>query len=114
MVEATAPKIELRGIRKSFQLSRGQVRPVLDDIAFSAQPGEFVAVIGPSGCGKSTMFNIMAGLETASSGEILVDGVVVTGQREHFAYMPQKDLLFPWRSILENTSLGLEYPTGSA
>ena len=108
MVEATAPKIELRGIRKSFQLGRGQVRPVLDDIAFSAQPGEFVAVIGPSGCGKSTMFNIMAGLETASSGEILVDGVIVTGQREHFAYMPQKDLLFPWRSILENTSLGLE------
>ena len=54
------------------------------------------------------MFNIMAGLETASSGVVLVDGDVVTGQHEHFAYMPQKDLLFPWRSILENTSLGLE------
>ena len=108
MVETTPPKIELRGICKSFQLGHGQVRSVLDDVAFSAQPGEFVAVIGPSGCGKSTMFNIMAGLETASSGEILVDGAVVTGQHEHFAYMPQKDLLFPWRSILENTSLGLE------
>lgn len=108
MAEETIAKIELRGIRKSFQLGRAQVRPVLDDVAFSAQPGEFVAVIGPSGCGKSTMFNIMAGLETASSGDVLVDGVVVTGRREHFAYMPQKDLLFPWRTILENTSLGLE------
>ena len=88
MVEATPPKIELRAIGKSFPLGHGQVRPVLDDIAFSAQPGEFVAVIGPSGCAKSTLFNIMAGLETASSGVVLVDGDVVTGQHEHFAYMP--------------------------
>jgi ABC-type nitrate/sulfonate/bicarbonate transport system ATPase subunit len=103
-----APKIELRGLNKSFDLGRGQRRDVVDEISFSAAPGEFVAVIGPSGCGKSTMFNIMAGLETPTRGDVLVDGAVVTGEREHFAYMPQKDLLFPWRTILENTALGLE------
>jgi ABC-type nitrate/sulfonate/bicarbonate transport system ATPase subunit len=105
---ADTPKIELRGLNKTFDLGRGATRPVVDDISFAAQPGEFVAVIGPSGCGKSTMFNIMAGLESPSSGEVCVDGEVVTGQREHFAYMPQKDLLFPWRTILQNTMLGLE------
>lgn len=67
-----------------------------------------MSIIGPSGCGKSTVFNIMAGLEPPSAGDVLVDGATVTGEREHFAYMPQKDLLFPWRSILENTALGLE------
>jgi ABC-type nitrate/sulfonate/bicarbonate transport system ATPase subunit len=102
------PKIELRNLGKTFDLAQGQTRHVVDNVSFSAQPGEFVAVIGPSGCGKSTMFNIMAGLEKPTSGDVLVGGEVVTGQSEHFAYMPQKDLLFPWRTILENTALGLE------
>lgn len=102
------PKIELRNLAKTFDLAQGQQRHVVDNVSFSAQPGEFVAVIGPSGCGKSTMFNIMAGLEKPTSGDVLVSGEIVTGQSEHFAYMPQKDLLFPWRTILENTALGLE------
>jgi ABC-type nitrate/sulfonate/bicarbonate transport system ATPase subunit len=102
------PKIELRNLAKTFNLPQGQKRHVVNDVSFSAQPGEFVAVIGPSGCGKSTMFNIMAGLETPTSGDILVDGQIATGESEHFAYMPQKDLLFPWRTILENTALGLQ------
>jgi len=106
--ESVTPKIELRHIRKSFEVGGGRTRKVVEDIAFAAQPGEFVSVIGPSGCGKSTMFNIMAGLERPSSGDVLVDGVVTTGQCDRFAYMPQKDLLFPWRSILDNTTLGLE------
>ncbi len=105
---AAAPKIEVRSIAKSFDLGRGESRHVIEDVTFSARPGEFVAIIGPSGCGKSTLFNIMAGLEGPSAGEVLIDGQTVTGQREHFAYMPQKDLLFPWRTILENTALGLE------
>lgn len=102
------PKVEVRGIGKSFQLGRRQSRQVIDNVSFSAQSGEFVSIIGPSGCGKSTLFNIMAGLEKPSTGDVLVDGVAATGEREHFAYMPQKDLLFPWRTILQNTALGLE------
>jgi ABC-type nitrate/sulfonate/bicarbonate transport system ATPase subunit len=104
---AETPKIELSGIVKSFPVDGGRL-PVIDDISFDADPGTFVSVIGPSGCGKSTLFTIMAGLEPPDSGRVLVDGEDATGACEHFAYMPQKDLLFPWRTILDNTTLGLE------
>ncbi len=107
-VMGAMPKVEVRHIGKSFDTGAGVLREVVEDVAFSAQPGEFVSVIGPSGCGKSTMFNIMAGLEKPSAGQVLVDGADVTGRCEKFAYMPQKDLLFAWRTILENTTLGLE------
>lgn len=108
MDDATAvPKIELRGLQKRFPVKGGHL-DVLADISLSAAPGEFVSVIGPSGCGKSTMFNIIAGLELPTAGEILVDGEAATGRTEKFAYMPQKDLLFPWRRIIDNATLGLE------
>ncbi len=82
--------------------------PVLDGITFDVAPGEFVSVIGPSGCGKSTLFDVVAGLERPDAGRVLVDGGDATGRVEHVAYMPQRDLLFPWRSVLDNTALGLE------
>ena len=71
---------------------------VLDDVAFDVAPGEFVSVIGPSGCGKSTLFDVIAGLERPDAGRVLVDGADATGHVEHAAYMPQRDLLFPWRT----------------
>lgn len=109
MAESEQPsRIELRGVSKNFDLGRAGTRQVVDGVSFHAAPGEFVAVIGPSGCGKSTLFNIIAGLEQPSAGDVLVDGQIATGRRNYFAYMPQKDLLFPWRTILENTALGLE------
>lgn len=102
------PRIELDHLYKEFPIGGGEVRRVVDDISFSVRPGEFVSVIGPSGCGKSTMFNIIAGLETPTSGDIRVDGSSAIGERQHTAYMPQKDLLFPWRTVGKNTALGLE------
>ena len=101
------PKIEVRDLAKTFPVRDGQLE-VLRDLQMFAKPGEFVSIIGPSGCGKSTMFNIVAGLESTSAGEVLIDGAVATGDTSHVAYMPQKDLLFPWRRILDNTTLGLE------
>ena len=82
--------------------------PVLDGVAFDVAPGEFVSVIGPSGCGKSTLFDVIAGLERPDAGRVLVDGEDATGRVDPFAYMPQQDLLFPWRTVLDNTTLGLE------
>ena len=82
--------------------------PVLDGVTLDVAPGEFVSVIGPSGCGKSTLFNVIAGLERPDTGRVLVDGADATGRTEHVAYMPQQDLLFPWRTVLDNTALGLE------
>ncbi|CRK49353.1 conserved hypothetical protein [Rhodococcus sp. RD6.2] len=78
--------------------------PVLGGVSFTAEPGEFVSVIGPSGCGKSTVFAMLAGLDHPDSGSVRV-GADTAG---HCAYMPQKDLLFPWRTVLDNTVLGLQ------
>jgi ABC-type nitrate/sulfonate/bicarbonate transport system ATPase subunit len=97
-------KLVVDTLRKSFP---GPL-PVLDGVAFDVAPGEFVAVIGPSGCGKSTLFNVIAGLERPDDGRVLVDGADATGRVDPFAYMPQRDLLFPWRTVLDNTTLGLE------
>jgi ABC-type nitrate/sulfonate/bicarbonate transport system ATPase subunit len=97
-------KLLLDDLRKAYP---GPL-PVLDGVAFDVAPGEFVSVIGPSGCGKSTLFNVVAGLERPDSGRVLVDGDDATGRTDPFAYMPQQDLLFPWRTVLDNTTLGLE------
>ncbi len=96
-------KLVVDGVFRSFPgLS------VLDGVSFDVAPGEFVSVIGPSGCGKSTLFDVLGGLDRPDDGRVLVDGADVTGHPEPFAYMPQRDLLFPWRTVLDNTTLGLE------
>lgn len=82
--------------------------PVLDGVSVEVALGEFVAIVGPSGCGKSTLFGVLAGLEAPDAGRVLVDGRDATGDVGPFAYMPQQDLLFPWRTVLDNTALGLE------
>jgi putative hydroxymethylpyrimidine transport system ATP-binding protein len=96
-------RLTLDGLTKAY----GDL-PVLDGVSLSVAAGEFVAVVGPSGCGKSTLFDVVAGLEPPDGGRVLVDGAEATGRTDAFAYMPQQDLLFPWRTVLDNTTLGLE------
>lgn len=81
---------------------------VLDDVSLDVAPGEFVSIVGPSGCGKSTLFGALAGIldDARTTGGITVDGGPVRGAP--FGLMPQQDLLFPWRTVLDNTTLGLE------
>jgi ABC-type nitrate/sulfonate/bicarbonate transport system ATPase subunit len=67
-----------------------------------------VSLIGPSGCGKSTIFNIVAGLEAPTTGRVLIDGNDATGFIGNVGYMLQKDLLLPWRTVLDNVALGME------
>lgn len=80
-------------------------KAIIRDLSFSVRQGEFVSILGPSGCGKSTLLNLLAGLLTPSAGEIRVDGAVIRGTSGHLAYMPQNDLLFPWKTILDNVCL---------
>ena len=107
----TSPKIEVASLYKSFDVN-GSPEPVLEDVSIVANAGEFVSVIGPSGCGKSTLLNIIAGLEDADAGSVMLDGDLHgqrLGQRlGQIGYMQQKDLLLPWRSVLDNTIMGLE------
>ncbi|MBJ8341085.1 ABC transporter ATP-binding protein [Antrihabitans sp. YC3-6] len=102
----TRPKVRVAAVSKTFDVKGGR-RQVLDNITFDAAAGEFVAVIGPSGCGKSTIFNLLAGLDTPTAGEISIGGESPASSAQ-CAYMPQKDLLFAWRNVLDNTTLGLE------
>jgi ABC-type nitrate/sulfonate/bicarbonate transport system ATPase subunit len=80
----------------------------VDDVSFIVREGEFVTILGPSGCGKSSLLNMLAGLTEPSAGRILIDGSEVENRRRFFGYMFQKDLLFPWRTIVENVGLGAE------
>ena len=65
-------------------------------------------MLGPSGCGKSTLLSIIAGLESPSSGNVLLNGIDITNKRSNIGYMLQKDYLLEWRTILKNVILGLE------
>lgn len=81
---------------------------IVDQLSFQVEPGTFHCILGVSGCGKSTIFRMTNGLLTPKSGEIRVNGTPIAGQKHYCGYMPQKDMLFPWRSIGENLALPLE------
>ena len=99
--------MELDGIGKDF-LVNGNALPVLRDVDLSVREGEFVSLIGPSGCGKSTLLNIIAGLEEPTKGDMRTDGQKADRRLGAIGYMHQKDLLLPWRTVLDNAILGLE------
>ena len=99
--------LSLRHISKSFPGKNGPV-PVLGNLSLDVYEQDFVSIIGPSGCGKSTVFNIIAGLIEPDEGEILLKGKRIDSLRGKVGYMMQKDLLLPWRTVLDNVVLGLE------
>jgi len=102
-------RLEYRGVTMRFpEPGGGTPVTAIRDVTFSVADGEVVALIGPSGCGKSTLLNIGSGLYAPSSGQAFVDGEQVEGPNRHVAFMLQKDLLLPWRSIEENVMFGLE------
>jgi ABC-type nitrate/sulfonate/bicarbonate transport system ATPase subunit len=80
----------------------------LSDVSLDIPEKQFVSIIGPSGCGKSTLFNIIAGLDHPTSGDIRVNGQSIIGEQGNVGYLLQDDLLLPWRSIIDNVILGLE------
>lgn len=97
--------LEVRGLTKRFETPRGVVT-ALDDVSFSVHKRELMCVIGPSGCGKSTLVRILAGLETPTSGEVLVGGTAVSGPGPDRGMVFQGYTLFPWLSVKENVMFG--------
>src|SRR5690348_10559758 len=77
-------------------------------VSFSVHDAEVVSLIGPTGCGKSTLLNIGSGLTAPSEGAAFVDGERVAGPNAQVAFMLQKDLLLPWRTVAENVTFGVE------
>ena len=103
--------LQVEGVSKTFEGKRPL--ETLRDVTLHVERGEFVSLVGPSGCGKSTLFSLIAGVETLSSGRVAVQGETDADTRRlNVGYMFQKDLLFPWRSLLDNAALGLEIAIG--
>lgn len=100
-------KLRLENVSKVFDGAAGAFQ-ALAPVELAIDAGKFVSLIGPSGCGKSTIFNIVAGLEQPTTGRVLIDGEDTTGMIGQVGYMLQKDLLLPWRTVIENVLLGLE------
>ena len=107
MAGSILPKLRLDNLSMTFQTG-GQTFTALSPVDLSVPAGRFVTLIGPSGCGKSTIFNIVAGLQAPTTGRVLIDEQDATGYIGQVGYMLQKDLLLPWRTVLDNVSLGME------
>lgn len=96
-------KLAISGLCKRFDDLE-----VLSSISIAIERGEFISLVGPSGCGKTTLLRIVAGLEDASSGDILLDGRALRGPGNDRGFVFQTDNLLPWRTILSNTMIGPE------
>lgn len=92
--------LEVNNLKKIYHTKHSETE-ALQDITFSVNEGEFIAIVGPSGCGKSTILSILCGLEDKTDGTIKMNNTKI-------GYMLQQDSLFPWRNILDNCMLGLE------
>jgi putative hydroxymethylpyrimidine transport system ATP-binding protein len=98
--------VEVRGLSKRYRTDQGDVLAIAG-VDLHAGAGELVSLIGPSGCGKSTVFNIVAGLQDPSAGEILIGGESMKDRLGASGYMPQRDALLAWRRVVDNVALPL-------
>jgi ABC-type nitrate/sulfonate/bicarbonate transport system ATPase subunit len=105
--ELKGPFLSVEGLQKAYG-EGGDKLEILRQLSFQVRPGEFLSIVGPSGCGKSTLFNILAGLIPPDRGVLRLDGTPVANLKGRVAYMQQKDLLLPWRNVLDNAILGME------
>lgn len=106
---ATARKIVLRADNLGVVFDDGHRRvEAIRKVDFELYQGETLAIVGPSGCGKSTLFNAIAGLLRPTRGHVEAAGRRVDDATGHVGYMLQKDLLLPWRTVIDNVILGLE------
>ena len=103
-------KVEVNNLSKSFANSDdGTPLPVIEDVSFDVYEGEFLCIVGSSGCGKTTILRIIAGLQQADSGEVLLDGKKIESTSTQKGMVFQEFALFPWRTVQKNVEFGLEY-----
>lgn len=110
-MQKTTPLVELKDVKLDYRLSSGTAISVLDGLNLNIYPGEIVALLGASGTGKSTTLKLMSGLIRPASGQILGNGVPLSGLNREISIVFQDAALFPWLTVAENIEFGL-YPQG--
>jgi NitT/TauT family transport system ATP-binding protein len=102
-------KLRIEAVSRSFAPARKGAQPTLalQPITFDVTDNDFITILGPSGCGKSTLLRIIAGLDKASDGRVVLDGAAVTGPGSDRGMVFQSYTLFPWLSVLDNIAFGL-------
>lgn len=98
-------KISVRGLTKQFGEGANVVTPFVS-LSFDVLDGEFVCIVGPSGVGKTTLLHVIAGLEQATAGDVLVSGAAVRGPGPDRAVVFQADAVFPWYTVEQNLAYG--------
>jgi nitrate/nitrite transport system ATP-binding protein len=101
------PFVSVEGLAKRFPTPGGEPLTVFEDVTFGVEKGEFVCIIGHSGCGKSTILNVLAGLDEATSGAVVMDGREVRGPSLERGVVFQNYSLLPWLTALQNVSFGV-------
>ncbi len=101
----TVGRLAVQHVGHAFAIN-GQSLPVLENVSFTAEPGDFVALLGPSGCGKSTLLRLVAGLETPRQGALHFNDAAITGPHPHRVVVFQDPTLYPWLTVRRNVGLG--------
>ncbi|MDL4839626.1 ABC transporter ATP-binding protein [Aquibacillus rhizosphaerae] len=101
--------LQLTDISFDYKTTKADTsNPILRNFNLTMLDGEFISIIGPSGSGKSTLFRLITGLEQPTTGDVLINGINYQNRFGRVGYMPQEDLLMPWRTVLDNATLPLE------
>ena len=103
---ADKARVQIRGVTKSYGEARWERQTIIENLSIDINPGELTVIVGPSGCGKSTLVNLLAGFEKPDTGEILLDGVPVTGPGRDRMVVFQETALIPWQTTYENVVFG--------
>ncbi len=100
--------LQIRDLNQSFPREDGSELAVLDHLSFEVHDKEFVCILGASGCGKTTLLRLIAGLDKARAGSIVLDGEEMNGPSPKVGFVFQEYSLFPWRTVIDNIAFGLE------
>jgi len=98
----------INDLTQVFKKDDGSVLTALDHVSLKVKDKEFVCILGPSGCGKTTLLRLIAGLATARTGSIVLDGEEMKGPSPKIGFVFQEYSLFPWRTVIDNIAFGLE------
>jgi ABC-type nitrate/sulfonate/bicarbonate transport system ATPase subunit len=104
---AGATALQVRGVSRTY-LDRTRTVKALDNTDLDVPDGKFVTIVGPSACGKSTLLNLFCGLDKPDAGSIETPALGTGELLGRVGYMPQQDMLMPWRTVTDNASIGLE------